>query len=208
MPHDSDGRSIRYSRRGVLLTGSAVSATALAGCLDDDQEETEPDDGTETDADGADDEDDGEVSDDDAEDEEADDDYDVADQPEDASVSFVEPGDGDTVETPVHFEFETEGFELASVDEDPAVGEGHLHVLGEDDCYPDGEVIPGPADDLEEDNEVWHLSDGSDTAEIEMDPGEYDVCVQIGDTLHRAFGETDEISITVVDEGEGEGDDA
>ncbi len=196
MVHEPDDESTRYSRRGVLLTGSVVGVAALAGCLDGDEpadDEDPDDDPTDDDADQ-----------DDHDDEDPDDEYDVADQPEDASVSFVEPEDGDTVETPVTFVFETDGFDLASVEEDPAVGEGHLHVMAEEDCFEDGEIIPGPADDLEEDNEVWHLSDGGDEAEIEIDPGEYDVCVQIGDTLHQAFGETDEITITVVEEGEGE----
>ena len=125
------------------------------------------------------------------------DEYDPADQPDDASVTFVTPQDGDTVETPVAIELETDGFELVSVDDPPAVGEGHLHILAEEDCVSAGEVIPGPSDDLEDANEIFHFSDGQAEDEIDLDPGEYELCAQIGDTGHTAYGQTDTVTVTV-----------
>lgn len=166
-------------RRITLLLLALAALTLLAAaCETEEAEEADP-------------EPDEEEPDDDVED------YDPADQPDDASVSFVTPQDGDTVETPVAIELETDGFELMSVDNPPAVGEGHLHILAEEDCYPDGEVIPGPSDDLEDANEIWHFSDGQAEDEIDLDPGEYELCAQIGDSGHMAYGQTDTITVTV-----------
>ncbi len=166
-------------RRITLLLLALAALTLLAAaCETEEAEEADP-------------EPDEEEPDDDVED------YDPADQPDDASVSFVTPQDGDTVETPVAIELEAEGFELMSVDNPPAVGEGHLHILAEEDCYPDGEVIPGPSDDLEDANEIWHFSDGQAEDEIDLDPGEYELCAQIGDSGHMAYGQTDTITVTV-----------
>jgi len=166
-------------RRITLLLLALAALTLLAAaCETEEAEEADP-------------EPDEEEPDDDVED------YDPADQPDDASVSFVTPQDGDTVETPVAIELEAEGFELMSVDNPPAVGEGHLHILAEEDCYPDGEVMPGPSDDLEDANEIWHFSDGQAEDEIDLDPGEYELCAQIGDSGHMAYGQTDTITVTV-----------
>ena len=172
-------------RRILLLLAALTPLTLLAAaCEADEAEEADPEPDEEEEHDDHEDEDDAA-------------DYDPAEQPDDASVSFVTPQDGDTVSTPVTIELDTEGFELASVDNPPAVGEGHLHVLAEEDCFPDGEVIPGPSDDLEDANEIWHFSDGQAEDEIDLDPGEYELCAQIGDSGHMAYGQTDVITVTV-----------
>jgi hypothetical protein len=121
-------------------------------------------------------------------------DYDVGDQP-DASASFVSPADGDTVTSPITVELAADGVELAPAGI-PAVGEGHLHVLADIGCYDSGEVIPGPTDEDEAEGR-FHLGDGSDTRQIELEPGTYELCVQLADGVHTAFGDTETITVTV-----------
>lgn len=168
-----------HTRRkfGALV---ALGAVGLSGCI------------------GEDDTDDEEPTDDDTDDEEpADDDEEVTvdDQPDDAAAMFVTPEDGDTVESPVEVEAEVEGVELAPAGE-AVEGEGHLHILVDRDCFEEGETIPGPSDEAEEEGH-YHWGDGQSEGEIDLEPGEYDLCLQLADGPHRAFGETNEISITV-----------
>ena len=149
------------------LTGAIVVGTiALSGCLGD-----------------------GDTDDDD------DDEITVDDQPDDAAARFVTPEDGDTVSSPVEMEFEAEGVDLAPAGE-AVVGEGHVHVLIDRECFETGETIPGPGEAQEEEG-IYHYGDGQSEGEIELEPGEYDLCLQLADGPHRAFGETDEITITV-----------
>lgn len=131
------------------------------------------------------------LGDDDDDDEE----YDFGDQPGDASVVFESPADGDTVQSPVELVVAVEGIELAPAGTMEVVT-GHLHILVEQDCYEVGEIIPGPSESAEADG-IFHWSDGQSEDSLELDPGEHTLCIQIGDGAHRAFGETDEITITV-----------
>ena len=147
----------------------AVLALALVAC------ETDEDDGVADDADNG--------------------EYSVEDQPDDAAASFVSPSDGDTVSSPVTVELAAEGVELAEADA-PVVGEGHLHVMADIGCYDEGEFIPGPSDEDEAEGR-FHLGDGSDSREIDLEPGEYELCVQLGDGIHTAFGDTETITVTV-----------
>lgn len=126
---------------------------------------------------------------------ETDEDYSVEDQPDDAAASFVSPSDGDTVGTPVEVELAAEGVELAPAGA-PAVGEGHFHVMVDIGCYGDGENIPGPSDEDEEEGR-FHLGDGSDSRTLDLEPGTYELCVQLADGVHTAFGETETIEVTV-----------
>lgn len=120
--------------------------------------------------------------------------YTVTAQP-DAAATFISPSDGDTVTSPFTVELAAEGIELVAAGE-PMAGEGHLHVLADIGCYETGEVIPGPTDRDEAEGR-FHLGDGSDTREIELEPGEYELCVQLADGVHTAFGETETITVTV-----------
>jgi hypothetical protein len=166
----------------------AVLALALAACGDDVTEE--PEDGVaEEPADDAADE-----PADDAAEEPADDEYSVDDQP-DAAASFVSPSDGDTVPSPFTVELAADGVELAPAGE-PAVGEAHQHVMVDIGCYDSGESIPGPSD-ADEAEGRFHLGDGSDSREIDLEPGTYELCVQLADGIHQAFGSTETITVTV-----------
>jgi hypothetical protein len=124
-----------------------------------------------------------------------DEDYSVDDQPDDAAASFVSPTDGDTVPSPVELQFAAEGVELAPAGA-PVVGEGHLHVTVDLDCFEDGVFIPGPSEEHEEQG-MFHLGDGSDSRTLDLEPGTYELCVQLADGVHAAFGETETIEITV-----------
>ena len=120
--------------------------------------------------------------------------YSVEDQP-DAQASFVTPQDGDTVSETFTVELAAEGIDLVEAGA-PEVGEGHLHVLVDIGCYDSGEVIPGPSDEDEAEGR-FHLGDGSDSREIELESGTYELCVQLGDGAHLAFGDTETITVTV-----------
>lgn len=127
--------------------------------------------------------------------EEADGPYSVEQQPSDAQASFVSPADGDTVSGPITVELAAEGVDLAPSGA-PAVGEGHLHVTADIGCIGDGDIIPGPSDEAEADGH-FHLGDGSDSREIGLEPGTYELCVQLADGVHTAFGQTETITVTV-----------
>ncbi len=120
--------------------------------------------------------------------------YSVEDQPA-AAASFVSPSDGDTVTSPFIVTLAADGVELEPAGI-PAVGEGHLHVMVDIGCYATGESIPGPSEQDEAEGR-FHLGDGSDSRQIDLEPGTYELCVQLGDGVHTAFGATETITITV-----------
>lgn len=115
--------------------------------------------------------------------------YDITDQPADAAARFVTPQDGDTVTSPVQVEMAADGVEIVPAGE-PAVGEGHFHVLVDVGCVDDGTAVPS-------EEGYNHFGDGSTTTELELEPGTYELCLQLGDGTHLAFGETDVITVTV-----------
>jgi hypothetical protein len=121
-------------------------------------------------------------------------DYNVMDQPT-AAAGFISPVDGETVSSPLTVMLSATGVELTPAGI-PAIGEGHLHVMVDIGCYPTGESIPGPSEQDEAAGR-FHLGDGSDTRQIELAPGTYELCVQLADGVHRAFGSTQTITVTV-----------
>lgn len=161
-----------------------AGVAALAGCsglVEDYDEDEEPD---------------GDGGDDEAVD-------DVDHEQPDGDVEFVTPEDGDEVSSPVEIELDAEDFELqpAEDDEVPEDGAGHHHVLVDEDCVEPGYVIP-------HDDGYHHLEDGDEEIELDLEPGEYDLCAQAGDAQHNAYDMTDEITIEVADDGdENDGDD-
>jgi hypothetical protein len=105
------------------------------------------------------------------------------------AASFASPSDGETVSSPVTVEMAAEGFEVAPA-EGSTEGQGHFHVMVDTDCVVEGETIPN-------DDSHLHFGDGSTSTQIELEPGEHTLCVQAGDQVHNAFGETTQITITV-----------
>lgn len=105
------------------------------------------------------------------------------------SISVASPASGATVESPVllrvKFEYLTPAAAGATVD-----GEGHLHVLIDQPCLPTGLPIPKDASHV-------HFGDGSTDLEVELEPGEHELCVQMGDGFHTAVAITDTLTVNV-----------
>jgi hypothetical protein len=124
-------------------------------------------------------------------------DYDVSQQPDDAMARFVTPADGDTVTSPVAVDMAAEGVEIVPAGI-PAVGEAHFHIMVDIGCPDAGDLIPGPSDEATAQG-YRHFGTGVSNAELELEPGTYELCLQLADGVHRAFGATDTITITVED---------
>lgn len=120
--------------------------------------------------------------------------YSIDDQPA-AAASFVTPTDGETVTSPFVVVLAADGIALTPAGI-PALGEAHLHVIADIGCYPTGESIPGPSEQDEAAGR-FHLGDGSDSRAITLEPGTYELCVQLADGVHRAFGATQTVTVTV-----------
>ena len=113
-------------------------------------------------------------------------------------VFFVAPEDGEEipVDLGVNFEFGTENFEISPVPEEfeSARAEiGHYHLGVDTECLPVGEVIPKA--------DPWiHFGDGSNTIDMQLEPGRYTFAVQIGDDEHRTLeGLCETIEIELAD---------
>lgn len=158
------------TRRQYLTASTVAGVAALAGCSDDSNEDEGPEE-NETDDEPV---------------------ENVNYSDPDGELAFVEPQDGAEVSNPVGIEMEVENFELQPVGEDttPENGAGHLHVMVDEGCVEPEYVIP-----LEDG--FYHLSDGELETELELEPGEHELCAQAGDAAHLAYDMTDEISITV-----------
>jgi hypothetical protein len=122
-------------------------------------------------------------------------DYDISDQPAGAAAMFVTPSDGDSVSSPVAIEMAAEGVAIVPADA-PAAGEAHFHILVDIGCAAEGEFLPGPSDEAEEQG-YYHFGDGSTATDLDLEPGTYELCLQLGDGVHAAFGQPDTIEITV-----------
>ncbi|WP_081655507.1 DUF4399 domain-containing protein [Halopiger goleimassiliensis] len=188
-----------FTRRRLLAGSGALAAATVAGCTDAGPGESdEPDQdgdapigagGNESEAtDGE-----GENQTEEDAQEEAVEDVNHADP--DGSIEFVQPEDGDESSSPVQIEAAVEGFELASVEEDDVEdGTGHLHVIVDEGCIEPEYTIP-------QEEGYHHLSEGETEIELDLEPGEHDLCLQAGDGLHDAYDLTDEITIEVTDGG-------
>lgn len=61
--------------------------------------------------------------------------------------------------SPVELDFEVQG-RVKLVAGEPAVGEGHLHVLVDRGCFDTGETIPGPSEQAQEAG-IFHFAGGA-----------------------------------------------
>jgi hypothetical protein len=117
---------------------------------------------------------------------EGDDDSDVAP----AVVTFVSPKNGDSVSNPITIEPNVVRAEIAPAAES-ASGQGHYHVMIDTACLPSGNVIP-------KDGQHLHFGDGSTTLVLpDLTPGEHELCLQLGNGQHEAFGAASTITVTV-----------
>jgi hypothetical protein len=104
----------------------------------------------------------------------------------------------DKVSSPFTVEMEADDIEIVAAGE-AKPGEGHFHILIDTPCTEGGEVIPHDADHR-------HFNDGETEAELELEPGTYNLCLQVGDGEDVAFAsdepgavadKTHQIQITV-----------
>lgn len=105
-------------------------------------------------------------------------------EPEGPRVFFVQPQDGDTVQSPVTLEFGAEDFQIAAVPAGTVTETrpdlGHHHVGIDTECLPPGTVIPRAA--------PWvHFGDGKNVIDMQLPPGSHRLTLQIGDDLHRTI---------------------
>ena len=117
-------------------------------------------------------------------------------------VFFVAPLDGEAMSSDhdVEIEMGAENYPISAIPEgfDPETGTprdgmGHFHVGLNTGCLPVGEVIPQ--------GQGWqHFGDGSNAYTLQVEPGTYELTVQIGDDLHvTQEGLCETISIEVAD---------
>ncbi len=113
-------------------------------------------------------------------------------------VFFVAPNDGDeiSVDIGVDFEFGVENYEVSPVPEEvesPRAGMGHYHLGVDADCMPAGEIVPQA--------DPWiHFGDGSNTIEMQLEPGGYRFSVQMADDEHRTLeGMCETIEVEIAD---------
>lgn len=107
----------------------------------------------------------------------------------DAGAQLAEPESGATVSSPFQVVMTAEGIDIVPAAE-PAEGEGHFHIMVDVGCLTHGEVIPS-------DDQHLHFGDASTEATLELAPGQYSLCLQVGDGAHVALDLTDEIIVTV-----------
>lgn len=107
-----------------------------------------------------------------------------------ASVSFTSPEDGETVTNPVKVEMQAEGFTIEPASSGVNPGAGHLHIMVDTECVAEGEVIPN-------DDAHRHYGMAQTEAELDLEPGDHDLCLQAADGAHVALPITSQISITV-----------
>lgn len=113
----------------------------------------------------------------------------ATDAMEEASVAFGSPEDGAEVTSPVTLEFSATALTVEPAGE-VNEGAGHFHVFTDTDCAAEGTVIG---------DEAQHFGDGSTSTEVELDPGEHTLCLQLADGAHTALPYTHTITITVAE---------
>lgn len=107
------------------------------------------------------------------------------------AVRFVQPGDGETVTSPVEVVMAATGLVVEPAGEiNENEDAGHLHILVNTDFVPAGEVIPN-------DEQHRHFGGGQLTASLELPSGEHILRLQLADGAHTAL-EGDAYRDTVV----------
>lgn len=159
-------------RKFVMSTAAGTVAIAVAGCAQSESEGTNTGNSSAGDAGGT------------STDEEA-------SVPENASVSLSVPtaDELDGLYSPFMALFEAENFtveEAGEVNE----GAGHFHVLIDTDQVEPGQTIPN-------DDQHLHFGDGSTRGVLDLEPGDHELTLQMGDGEHTALPLTDTQSVTV-----------
>lgn len=101
----------------------------------------------------------------------------ASDAPEDASVYFISPQDGETVSSPVTVRFGLKGMGVAPAGVDRE-NTGHHHLLVNVDEMPDMKE-PIPSDDKHR-----HFGGGQTQTTLDLEPGEHELTLLLGDETH------------------------
>lgn len=105
------------------------------------------------------------------------------------TVRFSSPQDGATVSSPVKVSMQAFNYKVEPAG-DIVEGSGHFHIMVDVGCMEAGEVIPST-------DGYNHFGKAQLETELELEPGEYTLCLQMADGAHVATELTDEITITV-----------
>lgn len=117
----------------------------------------------------------------------------VSEAPANAEVYFVQPGDGDTVQSPVTVVFGLRNMGVAPAGTDKE-GTGHHHLLIDTDV-PSDLSKPLPATD-----QIKHFGGGQTETEIMLSPGEHTLQLLLGNYAHVPHRDpvmSEKITITV-----------
>ncbi len=109
-------------------------------------------------------------------------------------VYFSEPKDGAELKSPVKFIMKAEGVEVAPAGE-VKPNSGHFHILVNMDPIPNGEMIPFV------EKKTYHYGKAQTEAEINLEKGEYEIELQMGNGAHISYGPklSSKIKIKVVE---------
>ena len=69
-------------------------------------------------------------------------------------------------------------------------GRVHVHVATNGECLSAGELIPHSA-------EYLHASNGESEIRVDLEPGTYELCAQLGDGFHVAMNVVDHVVVEV-----------
>lgn len=108
---------------------------------------------------------------------------------ESATATLSAPADGATVFGGVNVAMTANGVTIEEAGE-VHDGAGHFHVVIDDGCLPAGTTVPRDADHV-------HFGNGQDDGTIYLDPGEHELCLQVGNGAHTALDITDTATVTV-----------
>jgi hypothetical protein len=107
----------------------------------------------------------------------------------DQSVSFVEPADGATVESPFKVKFGVAGMAVQPAG-NIAPNVGHHHLLIDSDGIKTGESVPFDAQHM-------HFGKGQTETMLTLPPGKHKLTLQFADGAHQSYGSAMSNSITV-----------
>jgi len=106
-----------------------------------------------------------------------------------ASVEFTSPDDRAAVAGGVHVAMRATGITIERSG-DVHDNAGHFHVIADHACTEPGAAIAKDADHV-------HFGGGQTEGVIYLDPGDHELCLQVGDGQHIALDVTDTVSVTV-----------
>lgn len=106
-----------------------------------------------------------------------------------AKASISAPMDGATVARRFVVEMAATGIDIEAAGQ-VRDGAGHFHVMVDAPCVEPGEVVP-------KDDQHLHFGNGQTEAQLFLEPGDHELCLQVADGAHTALDVTEEISVTV-----------